>query len=167
MNFRLSQLKDIQNILAIIEEAKIFLKEQGVNQWQNGYPNEEVIVEDIKNSCSYVLEEDGKVVGTTVIGFCGETTYENIYGGVWLSNDSFAVIHRMAISKSHMNRGFSTELMKNVEKLVLAKGIKSIKVDTHKDNKVMQKFLQKNGYKYCGIIYLEDGNERLAFEKLI
>ena len=45
--------------------------------------------------------------------------------------------------------------------------MKSIKVDTHKDNISMQKLLRKNDFKYCGIIYLEDGSERIAFEKLI
>ena len=39
--------------------------------------------------------------------------------------------------------------------------------DTHRGNKIMQRVLEKNGLVYRGIIYLEDGGERLAFEKLL
>jgi hypothetical protein len=30
-----------------------------------------------------------------------------------------------------------------------------------------ERLLQKNGFKYCGIIYLEDQEERIAFEKIL
>lgn len=58
-------------------------------------------------------------------------------------------------------------MMRNVEHMCLEKGIHSIKVDTHEDNRSMQRFLQKNGFVYCGVIYLQDGSKRLAFEKLL
>jgi RimJ/RimL family protein N-acetyltransferase len=42
-----------------------------------------------------------------------------------------------------------------------------MRCDTHKDNKIMQHTLEKNGYKYCGVIYLDNGDARVAYEKLI
>ena len=167
MILRLSSEKDIDKILEIISDAKVYLRSQGVDQWQDGYPNREVIENDIKDSCSFVLEDEGTIMGTTVIGFDGESTYDKIYEGKWLNNDKFAVIHRMAVDKKYRNKGIADILIKNIENLVQKRGIRSIKVDTHKNNKVMQNFLIKNGFIYCGIIYLQDGNERVAFEKLI
>ena len=41
----------------------------------------------------------------------------------------------------------------------------NLKIDTHRDNIPMQKVLKRNGFCYCGIIYLESGDERLAFQK--
>ena len=38
--------------------------------------------------------------------------------------------------------------------------------DTHRDNHILQHILKKHGFQYCGIIYLLNGDERLAFQKL-
>ncbi|MBE6054117.1 MAG: GNAT family N-acetyltransferase [Clostridium sartagoforme] len=167
MIFRKSTKKDLNNIMEIIDEAKIFLKSNKVNQWQNGYPNEEVILRDIENNESYILESNGRTIGTTALSFNGEKTYEKIYEGKWLTNYEYAVIHRIAVTTSSNKRGIGTEIINKVEELCIEKGIRSIKIDTHEDNLIMKKLLLKNKYKYCGIIYLLDGSKRVAFEKVI
>lgn len=167
MKLRQSTEKDLKNIIKIIDEAKVFLKENKVNQWQNGYPNEEVILSDIKNKYSYVLEDNGEVIGTTALSFDGEKTYDVIYDGKWLSNEKYAVIHRIAASRNNKIKSVGTEIIKKVEEICLSKDIKNIKIDTHEDNLTMQKLLMKNKFKYCGIIYLEDKSKRVAFEKEI
>lgn len=57
MNFRKSTFDDVDKILEIIEKAKIELNKLGLDQWQNGYPNKEVIENDVKLGISYVLED--------------------------------------------------------------------------------------------------------------
>ena len=42
----------------------------------------------------------------------------------------------------------------------------NIRIDTHKDNCIMQHNIEKHGFNYCGIIYLANGDERLAYQKL-
>ena len=42
---------------------------------------------------------------------------------------------------------------------------RNIRIDTHRDNRIMQHVLEKFGFTYCGIIYLLSGDERLAFQK--
>lgn len=167
MEFRKSVEADISNIMNIIKQAQAYFKEQGINQWQNDYPNSEVIGEDIANKYSYVLLKDKKILATAAISFDGEKTYEAIYEGKWISNNEYAVIHRIAVDNSYKGFGLSSEIIKNVEKLCLNNGVHSIKVDTHEENISMQKLLGKNQFKYCGIIYLEDGSKRIAFEKMI
>ena len=39
MEFRKSELEDIPAIMQIINKAKIFLRDAGIDQWQKGYPN--------------------------------------------------------------------------------------------------------------------------------
>lgn len=111
--------------------------------------------------------KDNIIIGTAAVSFDGEKTYDSIYNGKWLSSGKYAVIHRIAIENSFKGSGLSSELLKNIEKMCLNKDVHSIKVDTHKENISMQKFLQKNGFQYCGTIYLEDGNPRIAFEKML
>ena len=42
----------------------------------------------------------------------------------------------------------------------------NIRIDTHKDNAIMQHNIVKHGFRYCGIIHLASGDERLAYQKL-
>ncbi|MBL4930592.1 GNAT family N-acetyltransferase [Clostridium paridis] len=165
MVFRKTVKTDIDDIMNIISQAQAYFKEQGIDQWQNNYPSVETISNDINNNHSYVLLEDGNIVATAAVSFDGEKTYDTIYEGQWVSNNEFAVIHRIAVHSKYKGLGLSSEIIKNVEEICLNKGVYSIKVDTHEENLSMQKLLRKNAFKYCGIIYLEDGSKRIAFEK--
>lgn len=167
MIFRKSTEKDLKDIMKIIKEAKEFLKENKVDQWQSGYPNEEVILLDIEKGYSYVLEDNGIVIGTTALSFDGEETYDKIHEGAWISSGEYGVIHRIAVDRNIKIKGLGTEIIKRCEEICLDKGIKNIKIDTHEDNLTMQKLLEKNNFKYCGIIYLEGDIKRIALEKEI
>ena len=167
MEFRKATPADANSILNIIKQAQEALKSQGIDQWQNNYPNIDTVLSDIANENGYVLLKDGVVVGTVAVSFDGEKTYEAIYEGQWLSDIDFAVVHRIAVDDSYKGAGLASEIFKNIEKLCQSKGVFSIKVDTHKQNVSMQRVLQKNGFVYCGIIYTADKAERVAFEKMV
>lgn len=167
MEFLMAVEKDATYIMNIIKQAQDYFKEQGINQWQDNYPSFEIVKNDIKNKNGYVLLKDNNIVGTVVVSFDGEKNYKYIYSGKWVSNDVFAVIHRIAIDSKSKGLGLSSIIIKSIEKLCLNKGVHSIKIDTHKENISMQKMLHKNGFLYCGIIYLEDKSERVAFEKIL
>lgn len=165
MHFRETSIEDINDVMKIISSSQKYFKEQGINQWQDGYPNAEVIQNDIDNNHSYVLLSNNKIVGTTALSFDGESTYDKVYEGEWLTTGDFAVVHRIAVDSSLKGLGLGSHIIAEVEKICINRNIKSIKIDTHEDNKSMQKLLEKCGFKYCGIIYLPDNAKRLAFEK--
>lgn len=167
MKFRKTTVEDINNVMKIINEAKEYFRKNRVDQWQNGYPNSDTIYTDIKNNSSYVLESENKILATAMVSFEEDKTYKNIYNGEWLNNGDYAVIHRVAVSEKVRGNGIASAIIKEVENLCKKNRVKSIKIDTHKDNISMQKLLEKNDFKYCGIIYLDDESERIAFEKLI
>jgi RimJ/RimL family protein N-acetyltransferase len=167
MEFRKAVEEDIKDIMNIITQAQAYFKEMGINQWQNNYPNVEVISNDIANKNSYVFIKDNRIVATAMISFDGEKTYDSIYQGKWISNEEYAVIHRIAVDNSYKGLGISSEIIENVEQLCLNKGVYSIKIDTHDENISMQRLLEKNKFQYCGIIYLKDGSKRIAFEKTL
>jgi len=167
MEFKKSVKTDINDIMNIIRQAQDYFKETGINQWQDNYPNVETISNDIDNEESYVLLEEGIIVATAVVTFNVEKTYNSIYEGKWISNDEYAVIHRVAVDNNNKGLGLSSQIIKKVEQLCLNKGVHSIKVDTHEENLSMQKLLKKNKFQYCGIIYLENGSKRIAFEKIL
>ena len=182
MNFRKSTFDDVDRILEIIEKAKIELRQLGLNQWQNGYPNRKVIENDIKSGISYVLEEisekndksenqiSKKIVGTIVLSPKKEIPYSKIEGK-WITNDDYIVIHRLAVDSEIKNKGIATKILEFSEKECIKNKILSIKADTHESNEPMKKFLEKNGFSYCGVIYLDRepdvGEKRIAYEKII
>jgi len=167
MNFRKARKAEASHIMNIIKQAQTYFKEHGINQWRDGYPNVEIIQQDIDNKNSYVLIKDNKIVATAAVSFDGEKTYNHIYEGEWLSDNKYAVIHRVAVDNRYKGLGLSSQIIKNVEDLCLDKGIPSIKIDTQEENISMQRLLEKNEFIYCGVIYLEDGSKRLAFEKIL
>ena len=162
-----AKYSDIDEIMEIIERAQEHFKNEGIDQWQNNYPNHEVIKEDIDNDNSYILKDGDKIVATTAVIFDGDPTYNTIYDGEWLSLGEYTVIHRMAVNFNRRGSGLASIFIKEIEKLSIDKEIYSIKVDTHRENIPMQRLLFKNAYKECGIVYLEDKGERIAFEKLL
>lgn len=167
MEFRQAKISDLDQIVEIIELSKKYLKETKVDQWQDGYPSKEDLRRDIESGNSYVLTNKDEIVATTVISLDGESTYNSIFNGEWITNDEYIVMHRVAVHDKYKGKGIFKELIKEAESLALNKGISSIKIDTHRDNISMQRAVVKNDFKRCGIIYLEDGSERIAFEKVI
>jgi len=168
-----TKVKNIPQVIQIIADAKQYLKASGIPQWQNGYPNEETIAGDIIDGTGFVLIDNNIVVGTVCVSFAGETTYDKVYEGDWLTvGEPFAVVHRIAISDALKGHNHATKILDYIVELCLEKDIHSIKIDTHKKNQAMQRLLKKNGFTYCGVILLdtdssEQDTERIAFEKVI
>lgn len=167
MQYRRSIESDIPSIMPIIHQAQTLLKEAGVNQWQNNYPNEAAILNDIHNLESYVVLDKQRVIGTFALSFRIESTYNHIYEGSWLSLQDYAVIHRIALDNEYKGLGISTEIINTIEEWCVNQKVFSLKIDTHEDNRSMRRMLEKNGFVYCGIIFLLDGNRRVAYEKLL
>lgn len=167
MVFRKANHNDIDRIYEIIRQAQEYFRQNGIDQWQNNYPNPDIIKKDIENGECYVIEDDNLIIATVVLSFNGEKTYEKIYDGSWISDREYAVIHRIAVDSRFKGKGIASFIIRNLENLCRQKGIYILRVDTHQDNKSMIKMLSNNNFIYCGIIYLESGDKRIAFEKLL
>lgn len=166
MQIRKAIPADAESIMQIFRQAQTGLRVQGVNQWQNGYPNMEIVDMDIMSGNCLVCVVNGLIGASFVLTFEPEATYDRIYSGQWLSEGQYGIIHRMAAADAFKGRGLGAEMIEMAEQIALSRGIRSIKVDTHRDNNPMQNLLRNNKFQYCGVIYLDNGQERLAFEKL-
>jgi ribosomal protein S18 acetylase RimI-like enzyme len=169
MRLQLSTNSDIHKILQIINDAKVYLKSQKIDQWQHGYPNKSQIERDIANNESYVLTNDAnQVIATSMFSIRPEPTYKFI-DGKWKIKESekYGVIHRLAIHKNHRKKGIASFILNEFHQLLKKQHIRSLKIDTHEDNHEMQYLVKKLGYVYCGIIFTEYNAKRLAFEKVI
>ncbi len=158
---RKSTINDIPTLLEIAEEAKQTMRESGnLKQWTDGYPSADVFRQDIEKGVSYVVEEDGTVVATFALVPGPDMTYAKIYEGQWINDEDYDVIHRIASRRGV--RGILRTVLDYAFQLN-----QNIRIDTHRDNAIMQHLLEKYGFQYCGIIYLLSGDERLAYQKEI
>lgn len=160
MRIRKTVASDLVCIGEIYENAKQFMRESGnPNQWNSGTPNVETARADMEAGVGYVAEENGEIVAVFMFSQDGEPTYAKIYDGEWLSDAPYGVIHRIAVKEQ--GKGIISFCIDEC----FAR-CKNLRIDTHRDNLPMQRALQKHGFHYCGIIYLENGDERLAYQKI-
>lgn len=152
---------DGEAIMAVFAEAKAIMRSSGnASQWADNYPSLLTVQADIERNGSFVIEDDGLIVGYFAFLPSPEPTYDHIYDGAWLDDEQpYRVIHRIAstprahgIFRSIMDYCFAHE--------------HNIRIDTHRNNRIMQHNIRKYGFLYCGIIHLANGDERLAYQRL-
>ena len=167
---RLAKVTDIEGILAVANDAIANLKADNVNQWQNGYPNREVFLNDIKNQTLFVYDDNG-IQGICNLSLERDPSYDIIENGAWITNGNYLVIHRIAVSTKVIGSGVARQLFEFAIDYGQNNNVRSIRIDTHRDNKRMMGILRKVGFIKCGIIHLinyNDGdNSRDAYELLI
>ncbi len=173
--FRRSNKQDIDSMLEVIEDAVSFLHEQGVDQWQRGYPNRAALENDIAEGISWVVLDDEMPMQP--LALCAirpgeEACYRTLTDGCWRNETgAYVTIHRIAVRSACRGRGLAAFLYASAEEQARKMGAVSVRVDTHPDNLVMQRTLAKAGYVRCGALTLvagpEAGNPRLGFEKLL
>lgn len=157
-------IEQIEEIIRIYDGARSFMRENGnKTQWAGGYPSEATVRSDIDAGHLYVVCEDDTVsplLGVFYFRIGNDPTYKKIYEGAWQNDDSYGVIHRIAVSRDSHGKGVAAFIYAYCFALC-----GNLKIDTHRDNLPMQRSLKKNGFVPCGIIYLENGDERLAYQK--
>lgn len=159
MEIRTSSPSDLAAILKLYEQARVFMDDNGnPDQWGKNYPEVSLIETDMANNTSFVCVSKGEIVGTFMFGVGEDLTYNQIYQGEWLNDEPYGVIHR--ITASNQKKGVGTFCLD-----WCYNQYNNLRIDTHRDNLPMQNLLKKNGFVRCGIIYIENGDERIAFQK--
>ncbi len=162
MNIRKANAEDIDIIMDVFDAARLFMRKTGNDkQWIDGYPSKDLILNNIQDESFYVcMSDDGQIVGVFYFKVEEDWTYAKIYDGEWLNDKPYGVVHRIA----------SNGKQKGIANFCLQwcfEQCNNIRVDTHRDNIIMQNTLKKNGYKQCGIIFVANGTERIAFQKSV
>lgn len=158
-----AERRHVPRIMELIEQARAFLKNSGVDQWQDGYPDQACIEKDIENGTGYLCLCREVIVGYLCVDFNGEPAYEGI-SGAWLDDRPYVVVHRMALDGAVRGRGLASRVFRLVEDMSRRRNVYSFRIDTDAANAVMKHLLQKNGFRYCGIIRFQN-SEKIAYQK--
>ena len=163
---RRAQNSDVDKIVQILQDAIAFLKERGSTQWQSGYPSRETVKEDIKNNCAWVLTVDNEVAGYAAVVIGRDSNYAKI-DGEWNNDvDSYATIHRIAISSKFRGMHLTQFFLSNIISLTYAQEIHNFRIDTGEKNKIVQHIATSHNFIKRGIIQVDDpiNPDRLAYE---
>lgn len=159
MIIRAAAKVDLGAIMDVLEAAKGIMRASGnTGQWVNGYPSEDVVLSDIDQGNGYIVSDGGRTVGYFAFIPSPEPTYARIYEGSWTDDVlPYHVVHRIGsypdvhgVFRAIMDWCFERD--------------RNIRIDTHRDNHIMQHNILKYGFEYCGIIFLASGDERLAYQ---
>lgn len=160
---RRATTEDVAEIMSIVADAQLSLRELGIDQWQDGYPSKDVIAGDIMSKVGYVYCIGNKVVGYAAIVFDGEDTYAQIDDSEWNTSNNYVMVHRLCVRKGYTKAGVAMALMAYASQMAIERGCTAFRIDTHRGNIRMLSMLEKLGFKYVGIIYYDSG-ERLAYD---
>ena len=155
---RKATYEDVPELMEVFGKARETMRASGnMHQWNDGYPSEEIVRKDIENGVCYVLCKNERIIATMAFIPGPDPTYANIYDGQWIDESPYYVIHRIAAAEPGHNVAFTL-----LDWSFLQTG--NIRIDTHKDNVIMQHILAKQGFTHCGTIYLANGDPREAYQ---
>lgn len=168
MKITLANENQLERIIEIFNIGRETMRNSGnMSQWINGYPSKELLLSDIQKNQLFIVYDDSventenlsleniHAVFAFIIG--DDPTYSYIENGKWPNSNPYGTIHRIA------SDGTQKGILKNTVEFCLNK-ISTLRIDTHADNKIMQNAVKKCGFIQAGIIYVEDGSPRVAFQ---
>lgn len=164
MTVRKATKDDVIQIFAFVQKAVARMIEQGIPQWDEIYPIVDDFAEDAEKNHLYVAEVEGKAAACFTLNKDCDEEYKN---GEWTyTGPDFLVIHRLCVNPEFQNRGVGSKVCLEIEKVALAAGMKSLKLDCFTQNPYSQKMYNKLGYKTVGYADWRKGRF-ILMEKLL
>ena len=166
MIIRKADKTDLENIMKLYRSCVAGMIINGIDQWDESYPNPEILIADLQAGTYYVAQIKEEIIGGINIDQNQDTTYLALD---WEDkSDSFLVVHRLGVKEEFWNKKIGKDLMLFTEKLVIEKGMKSIRLDTYSGNPKAMEFYRRLGYRELGTIDLKPNKDKyFCFEKII
>ncbi len=158
MHIRKATTTDMPEIKTIYARARAYMRQTGnPNQWKDNAPAQSLLDSYLQHGVLLVAEEQEEIHAVFALIPGIDPTYHYIEGQ-WLNDEPYAAIHSVASAgKKPGMLGVCLDY---------AAGLyPNLRIDTHHDNLVMQHLLDKHGFTRCGIIYLANGEPRIAYQR--
>ncbi len=144
---------EIEAIIALTKACGKNLRENGIDQWDQNYPNFENIINDIKTETLFTYKLNNELVGIVVLNEMQDPEYAEINWRTPLDSKNL-VIHRLAVAPNHQGKGIARKIMDFAEHFAVQNNYDSIRLDTFSQNMRNQKFYLNRGYKELGSVFL-------------
>lgn len=166
---RTAEIKDLDEIMVIINDGKKALKKDGVDQWQNGLPDRKGILENILMGESFVYEKNGEILSFAYLKKDYEEDYREIEKD-FKNHGPFFTIHRLSVKESAKGKGIANRFFEEIISYGKNSKTESIRIDTHPDNYKMQSLIKKFSFEKVGICTVDDKikrSKRFVYELIL
>jgi GNAT superfamily N-acetyltransferase len=164
MEIQLATADDLNSIVKIFRDAVENMIRNNIFQWDEIYPNEDVLANDIRKKQMHKAIFDNAIVSIFVLNKEYDEEYAN---GTWeYKGSNFVVLHRLCVNTDYQNKGFGSRTMACIEEYLKNMGVESIRLDTFSKNPAALKLYNKAGYKKAGEVNWRKGLFYLLEKKL-
>ena len=164
MKYCKATIDDLENVFSVYSNAIIAMENDNIHQWDNIYPDKQILSEDISKNLMYIGKQDEKIAVCFVLSEECDEEYKN---GLWQFPDSkFNVIHRLCVNPAYQNKGIATKTLEYIENLCKSQGYDSIRLDCFTENPYSRKLYDKAGYSVTGYADWRKGRFELREKKL-
>lgn len=162
--YRKAFISELHDIFRLYRQSAQIMNDNGLYQWDDLYPAEKDIEDDIKKDQLYI----GTIGGKTALAFSLSRDFdEEFSAGKWTCpDDSFYVIHRLCVDPQFRKMGLAQAAMAHIESSLREIGVQSVRLDTFEENVSAFALYQKLGYKTVGYADFRTGRSHLMEKKL-
>jgi len=166
MIIRKAKPNELNQIMEVYQSCVKGMIELGIDQWDESYPNKEVIKNDLEIGDYYIGILNDEIVSGIKIDTKQDPTYLTID---WEDkSNNFMVVHRLSSKTSVWNQGVGKQMMEFAENLAKENGCVSMRLDTYVNNPKAIAFYIRLGYKQLGHINLKPHKDiYFCFEKIL
>lgn len=160
--------EEIATILELTRACGRHLRDQGIDQWDELYPDIDSLRLDVETNTLFVYYESNKLIAMVVLNEKQDDEYSAI---PWNTSEQQRnlVVHRLAVHPSAQERGIARKLMDFAEDYARKMNYDAIRLDTFSLNPRNQIFYQNRGYTELGKVYLKYKKEHpyICYELLL
>ncbi len=155
---------DLAALLALTAACIARMRADGIEQWDEVYPDAAVLARDLAAGALHVLREGDGIIACVTL----DTTHDPLWQGMdWsAAGEPAAAVHRLMVHPSAQGRGLAKQLMAHAESLARAQGFRSIHLDCFTANPAALALYERLGYRRTGTARMRKG-PFVCFEKLL
>ena len=148
------EIIELEEILALTRACGQHMRENGIDQWDEDYPNQEVILQDLQTQTLFAYRENDEILGIVVLNEKQDEEYAEIN---WSTSETARniIVHRLAVKPEQQKKGIARKLMDFAELWSRNKLYDAIRLDTFSQNLRNQRFYLNRGYTDLGPVYLK------------
>ena len=145
---------DLNAVMQLYDEL-MDAKEAGIIPviWRRGvYPSRETALEALAREDLYVMEKDGRIIGSAVINQLQDDVYAGAPWGHKVPDNQVCVLHTLMISPAEFGKGHAREFLAFYEQYAMEHGCPELRIDTNDRNLPAQAMYRKHGYRKIGVV---------------
>lgn len=155
IDFRKAVQTDLQKVWKVFTGAILHMDEQGILQWDEIYPNKDLILDDIKNQQMYLAIENGVLISAVVLNEYQDEEYAALS---WrYTGEKTAVIHRLCVSPAQQGKGWGKRTVQLAEQKLTELGYTCVRLDAFSQNPFALHLYESLGYEKAGEVRFRKG----------